>query len=109
MFYAATQLDEENADEVWAIPNEAVDTIFNQLIDDIDETTKFYATKTIENITAQSNSAGIQFATLKIAKAMLGVYNSTTNDKLKTSAAVSISHICKLDPKIFKVIFETIK
>lgn len=93
LFYAATQLDEENADPVWTIPPEAVETVFHQLSLDTDEITKYYATKTIENITAQSLSGGILFATLDIATALLGIYNSTQNEGLKISAAVSISHI----------------
>lgn len=53
-------------------------------------------------------SAGILFATLDIATAMLGIYNSTQIETLKTSAAVSISHICKLNPSIFPTIFESL-
>ena len=108
LFYAATQLDEENADPVWTIPPEAVETVFHQLSLDTDEVTKYYATKTIENISAQSLSGGILFATLDIATALLGIYNSTQNEGLKISAAVSISHIWKLHPSIFPTIFESI-
>lgn len=108
LFYAATQLDEENADEIWAISNDAIETIFNQLSLETEEITKFYATKTIENITAQSLGAGVLFATLDIATALLGIFNSTSSEKLRTSAAVSISHICKLNPSIFPTIFESI-
>jgi serine/threonine-protein kinase ULK4 len=40
LFYAATQLDDEQADPIWEIPQQAIVTI------------RFYACKTIENITA---------------------------------------------------------
>lgn len=108
LFYAATQLDEENAEVIWNIPKEAIETIYNQLGLDIDEVTKHYAVKTIENITAQSMSAGILFATLDMATALLGIYNSTQLEGLKVSAAVSVSHICKLNSMIFPTIFESI-
>lgn len=72
-----------------------------------DEVAKHYAIKTIENITAQSMSAGILFATLDYATECLGIYNSSENEGLRTSAAVSISHICKLNPIIFPTIFES--
>ena len=73
-----------------------------------DEVIKFYATKTVENITAQSMIAGVLFATLDIAAALLGIFNSTQNEPLKISAAVSISHVCKLNSTIFPTIFESI-
>jgi serine/threonine-protein kinase ULK4 len=107
LFYAATQLDEENADTVWSISPEAVEAIFNQLTIDNDEVSKHYAVKTIENITAQSMSAGILFATLDIATELLGIYNSSTNEGLRISAAISVSHICKLNQIIFPTIFES--
>lgn len=51
-------------------------------------------------------SAGILFATLDMATALMSIYNTTTLENLKISAAVSISHICKLNPIIFPTIFE---
>jgi len=69
LFYAATQLDEDNLDaKYWEIKEEAVGTIYKQLGIECDEITKHYAVKTIENITAQSVTAGILFATLDIGK-----------------------------------------
>ena len=109
LFYAATQLDEDNEDsKYWEIKEDAVITIYKQLGLDTDEVTKHYAVKTIENITAQSMSAGILFSTLDIATALLSVYNSTSNEGLKISAAISISHICKLNTMIFPTIFESL-
>jgi len=73
-----------------------------------EETVRFYACKTIENITAQSISAGCNFATLEVATLLLNIYHTTKNEVLKTSAAVSISHICKLNTTLFPTIFESL-
>jgi hypothetical protein len=73
-----------------------------------DDTVRFYACKTLENITAQSLSAGCSFATLKVATLLLNIYHTVTNEVFKTSAAVSISHICKLNTTLFPTIFESL-
>jgi serine/threonine-protein kinase ULK4 len=52
MFYAATQLDDEQCDQCWEISDEAILVIIRSLRDSEDETVRFYACKTIENITA---------------------------------------------------------
>ena len=52
MFYAATQLDDEQADPVWEIPDFAVHQLTQCLVAEEDDTVRFYACKTIENITA---------------------------------------------------------
>lgn len=64
MFYAATQLDDEQADPCWEIRDEAINAIIKSLKVDLspnnsapdhipsDETVIFYAVKTLENITA---------------------------------------------------------
>ena len=54
LFYAATQLDDEQADPVWEISEDAIQMIIKCLRPNEDETVKFYACKTLENITAQS-------------------------------------------------------
>jgi hypothetical protein len=73
-----------------------------------DEIVRFYACKTIENITAQSISAGCNFATLEVATLLLGIYHSMKNENFKISSAVSISHICKLNTTLFPTIFESL-
>ena len=62
MFYAATQLDDElGAETCWEISDDAIQVMARSL-EDGDETVRFYSSKTIENITAQSLRAGIRFA-----------------------------------------------
>lgn len=61
LFYAATQLDDEQADPCWQITDEAINAIIKSLKVELsplqdgvpsDETVIFYAVKTLENITA---------------------------------------------------------
>ena len=52
MFYAATQLDDEQADPVWNLAPVAIKSLIKCLQQGEDEIVRFYACKTIENITA---------------------------------------------------------
>jgi serine/threonine-protein kinase ULK4 len=52
MFYAATQLDDDQADPCWEIKDDAILAIIRSLKENEDETVRFYASKTLENITA---------------------------------------------------------
>ena len=52
MFYAATQLDDEQADACWQIKDEAIFAIIRCLKENEDEVVRFYACKTLENIAA---------------------------------------------------------
>jgi|TARA_B110001450_G_scaffold226088_1_gene224661 serine/threonine-protein kinase ULK4 len=108
MFYAATQLDDEQADPVWNLAPVAIKSLVKCLNQGEDEVVRFYACKTIENITAQSISAGCNFATLEVATLLLNIYHTVTMDSFRTSAAVSVSHICKLNTTLFPTIFESI-
>ena len=108
MFYAATQLDDEQADPVWNLSPVAIKSLIKCLNSGEDEVVRFYACKTIENITAQSISAGCNFATLEVASLLLNIYHTQQNDSFRTSAAVSVSHICKLNTTLFPTIFESI-
>jgi serine/threonine-protein kinase ULK4 len=108
MFYAATQLDDEQADPVWNLAPVAIKSLVKCLSQGEDEVVRFYACKTIENITAQSISAGCNFATLEVATLLLNIYHTVTMDSFRTSAAVSVSHICKLNTTLFPTIFESI-
>jgi hypothetical protein len=82
---------------------------------------RFYACKTLENICAQSNSAGHKFASLETINHLLAIFLTPLQknaqqqqqapafyENLKTSAAVALSHICRLQPHLFPTIFERI-
>jgi len=107
LFYAATQLDDENADACWNIDEEAISTVIRALKPVEDSVVRLYACKTLENITAQSNSAGHKFATLETVKSLLQVFlDPESSDVFKTSAAVALSHIVRLNYHFFPVVFE---
>jgi serine/threonine-protein kinase ULK4 len=107
LFYAATQLDDEHADPVWSIEDDAISTIVRCLKSVEDPVVRLYACKTLENITAQSNSAGHKFATLETVKNLMDIFlNQDNTDLFKTSAAVALSHIVKLNCQFFPVVFD---
>lgn len=108
LFYAATQLDDEQADPIWEISDAAINCIVEILQEDKDSIVKFYACKTIENITAQSISAGESFATPEAASSLLNIYLNSDSEGFRIVASVGLSHLSKLNPSLFPVIFETI-
>lgn len=122
-------MDDEQADPCWEIREDAINAIIKSLRVDVDqsspndipsdETVIFYAVKTLENITAQSNSAGGRFATVESANYLLQLFLGLhtpggaqiplfCNENLRTSAAVALSHICRLQPKLFTLVFNKI-
>jgi serine/threonine-protein kinase ULK4 len=120
MFYAATQLDDDQVDPVWELSNDAITVIVRSLRMDADgdEVVRFYSCKTLENICAQSNSAGHKFTTLETINHLLAIFlhqePKTTQARaearigLQTSAAVALSHIVRLNSQLFPIIFERI-
>ena len=127
MFYAATQLDDEMADPVWELSDDAIDIIVQSLDEqEPDQIVRFYACKTLENICAQSTSAGHRFANQKTVQRVLGIFMMEMNEPdiehqeadqqsyvqwyegIRISAAIALSHMCKLNPQLFPVIFQTI-
>lgn len=69
---------------------------------------RFYACKTIENITALSISTGYKFSSLDVVTLLINAFHTTTIDAFRISAAVTISHICKLNSAMFPTFFESI-
>ena len=109
MFYAATQLDDEQADACWQIKDEAIAAIIRTLKDTEDEVVRFYGCKTLENIAAQSNSAGDRFATVESTNFLLQLFvQQGVNENMRTSAAVALSHIARLEPQLFMILFNKI-
>lgn len=116
MFYAATQLDDEMADPVWELSDDAINIIVQSLGSvESDRIVRFYACKTLENICAQSTSAGHRFAKGSTVKHLLAIYlmefdeyeeeqqdeactYSSWFEGIRQSAAIALSHICKLNP-----------
>jgi hypothetical protein len=73
-----------------------------------DDTVRFYACKAIENITAQSQSAGHSLATVPTCKCLLEAFLNGGKEAYINTAAVAISHICKLNPILFNYIIDYI-
>ena len=62
LFYVATQMDEEQDQMVWSIPQSHIVTLSNKLKTGEDDIVRHYATKTIENICCQSKLAAKKMA-----------------------------------------------
>jgi serine/threonine-protein kinase ULK4 len=63
LFFAATQMDEEEYDEAWNIQGQVVEILSKEIVEGNDLDCVFLAVRTVENITAQSKNGGIIFAT----------------------------------------------
>jgi serine/threonine-protein kinase ULK4 len=63
LFYAATQMDEEEYDQAWDIEDRVVMILTSEIVEGSDLNCVFLAVRTVENITAQSRNGGIIFAT----------------------------------------------
>ena len=53
-------------------------------------------------------SAGCLFATKEAISYLLKIYNTTKNESMKMSAAVALSHSCKLNEELFQTFFDSI-
>lgn len=108
LFYAATQLDDDQVSKVWVISEEAILTLLKCLKPYEDEIVRFYACKAIENITAQSQSAGHLLATVPTCKCLLEAFLKGGKESYVNTAAVALSHVCKLNPDLFNYVIESI-
>jgi serine/threonine protein kinase len=108
LFYAATQLDDDQASDVWKISQDAINAVLLWMKHYEEETVRFYACKTIENISAQSVSAGHLLATDTTCKLLLDAFLNGGKESYVNTAAVALSHICKLNPNLFSYVVEYI-
>ena len=106
MFYAFTQLDDDNHDNGWKISDLSIQTLKDNLRFHDDEIIQLYACKAIENISAQARKAGYNFATIEVAKDLLNFYESPDKPNGKVTSIVTISHLCKLNDEIFPFVFQ---
>lgn len=104
LFYAATQMDEQQAE--WEIPNTVFSLVIRTSKTAEDEALRFYACKTIENICAQSIKAGTRFSTPEVLVNFIGIYTGSKHESFKTAAAVAISHIIRLNSALISVFCE---
>lgn len=61
-----------------------------------DEMVRFFACKTVENISCQSLSVGIQLCTSENVSALSNVYLTSRNDELKISSIVTLTQLARL-------------
>ncbi|CAI2366337.1 unnamed protein product [Moneuplotes crassus] len=108
LFYAATQLDDDQASKVWVISDQAIETLLNCMEEYQDEVVRFYACKAIENITAQSDSAGLGLATSNTCKSLIDAFLSQAKESFINTAAVALSNVVKLNPKLFSIVLDFI-
>ena len=104
LFYAATQMDEHQGE--WEIPNSIFSLVIRTSKSADDEALRFYACKTIENICAQSQKAGIKFSVPEVLTNFIGIYASSKHECFRTAAAVAISHIIRLNLSLIPIFCE---
>ncbi|EAS06928.2 Serine/Threonine kinase domain protein (macronuclear) [Tetrahymena thermophila SB210] len=109
LFYGATQMDEDPTNSCWQIQGFVLQFLIKVLkSENEDELVKYYACKTIENITAQSVETGQQFANPETCLAMAGLYLSSTNEGLKQSAMISLQHMTMLNNSLTDVVLNSL-
>lgn len=73
---------------------------------DEDETVKFYAVKTIENITSQAPTTGIKFSNNETLLLLIYIYMTTKNEGLKTSCSICLCNLCRISVSLAQVCIE---
>lgn len=105
LFYAATQMD-ENSGTDWDIPNQVISNIIKISRNTEDEIFRFYASKTIENICAQSKKAGLKFASTEVALNFLNIFMTAKSESFQSSAVIGLSHVLRLNSSVINIILE---
>lgn len=97
LFYAATLVDDDPSNSVWRISPAIISFLVKKIGSyEEDELVRFYACKTLENITSQSITIGQQFCNMESIQSLVVLFLSTRNEDLKASAIVSLTHIGRL-------------
>jgi hypothetical protein len=108
LFFVTTQAEgEEESSAYWKISDESLETLLYVIENSKDETSKFYAIKAIENITALTLVAKMYFARDdSFLIRILDVFNKTKNPELKISAIYTVSHLVRLQPGLLNSFFQ---
>ncbi|KAF0985137.1 hypothetical protein FDP41_000176 [Naegleria fowleri] len=95
VFYVATQIP-SNQKEITLVdlPHSIVTTVVDSLKFS-DEVVQHYATKTIENIAAQSPQYSQKFATVECISSLLQIFFSSKNEFLRGSAISSLARMAR--------------
>jgi serine/threonine-protein kinase ULK4 len=102
LFFVTTQAEgEDDSAAYWKISEESLQTLLYVIEYSKDDIIKFYAIKTIENITALTQIAKVYFTRDdSFLVKILDVFNKTKNVELKMSAIYTISHLIRLQPNL---------
>ena len=100
LFYAATQMDESQNE--WEIPTTIFALVMRTCKSAEDEAVRFYACKTIENISAQSQRAGCRFSTNDVMTTMISTYSTSKHESFRCSVSVVLSHIIRLNTSLIQ-------
>lgn len=103
LFFVATQAEGEEVVSNWIVSKESLNTLLYALEVNTDEIVKFYALKAIENISALTSVAEMYFASDKFLIAIIEVYLTAKLHELRITAAYTMSHLIRLNPKLFEV------
>ena len=98
LFFGATQIDGEKENEIWDIPMTNVEVLLQNIKSSDDEIIRFYAMKTIENITSQSSIGGLKFCSGQCLDQFIKIYKTAKSSQMRSSAIVCIVNISFLSP-----------
>lgn len=105
LFYGATQVDESL--DVWDMPSACFTTLLKVLRNTAeDEIVRFYACKTIENITAQAKIVGNKFAQLDILLSLISLYAGAKLDLMKVSIVSCFHHSVVLNDSLLEPLLD---
>jgi hypothetical protein len=104
LFFVTTQAEgEEETSIYWKISDESLSSLLYAIDLNRDDIVKFYAVKSIENITALTGIAKIYFAkNEQFLNKMLDIFKFSKNSELRISAIYTVSHLIRLEPKLIK-------
>ncbi len=108
LFFVATQAEgEEESTISWTIGDESINTLLYAVDASRDDIVRFYATKAIENITALTMISKNYFAKNdKFISKLIDSYNYTKHNELKSSIIYAISHLIRLQPRLYRTFVE---
>lgn len=108
LFFVATQAEgEEESSIYWKVSEESLKTLLYALEINRDDIVKFYAIKSIENISALTQIAKVYFAqNPNFLEKLVEIFNKSRNQEIRMSAIYSISHLIRLEPNFLKNFLE---
>ena len=93
---------------VWDMSVNSYGGVVRALKPDEDEIVKFFAAKTIENITSQSITTGVKFANLDTMVLLLQIFLTTKNEGLKVCTGICLNNLCKINMNLALALLEKI-